>query len=83
MMNCRETSLLLSRRLDTPLSLRERIALRLHLMMCDGCRSFAAQMRWLHRATAELETRILGNASLKLSEPARTRIARALRDGRH
>lgn len=48
--DCRETSLLLSRKQDVALSLRERIGLRLHLLACDGCRQFERQLAFLRTA---------------------------------
>ena len=44
MLSCREITLLLSESLDHPLKLRERMALKIHLAMCDGCHSFEKQM---------------------------------------
>lgn len=51
MLNCHDTTRLLSESLERPLTRRERMALRLHVMMCSGCRRFDKQMRFL-RATA-------------------------------
>jgi len=49
MMNCKQASRLMSQELDRPLSWREKVSLRLHLMMCDGCRNFQKQMAFLRR----------------------------------
>lgn len=80
MMNCQQTSRLLSQSLDRPLSFRERLALRLHVSMCGACRRFARQLRFINRAAAELEMRGLADERLTLGERARERIKRALRD---
>ena len=50
MMNCKHVTNLLSQELDRPLSWRERIPLRLHLLFCDGCSNFRKQMAFLRRA---------------------------------
>lgn len=81
MMNCQQTSQLLSQSLDRPLSLKERMGLRLHLLMCGACQRFARQLRFLSRAAAGLETRDLADQRVTLGEPARERIKRALRGG--
>lgn len=44
MKSCKEMSYLLSAQLDRPLSLGERVELRLHLMLCVGCRNLAHDM---------------------------------------
>jgi anti-sigma factor RsiW len=48
--SCREAARLLTARLDGPLPLADRLALRLHLMACDACPRFDRQMRWLQTA---------------------------------
>ncbi len=45
MLSCREVSRLASDYLNRDLPLRRRIAVRLHLMMCEGCTRYIAQMR--------------------------------------
>lgn len=50
MRSCREISELVSKSLDAKLSLRERVAVRFHLMLCDGCNNFRKQMLFLHKA---------------------------------
>lgn len=81
MLNCQETSRLLSESHDRPLTLRERLSLRLHLLMCDACSHFARQLRFLHKAVTALEIWTLADDRLKLGERARERIKRALHDG--
>ncbi len=51
MMNCKHASRLMSEELDRPLNWRERLALRLYLLFCDGCRNFRRQMAFLRDAT--------------------------------
>jgi hypothetical protein len=56
MMNCRKATRLLSEAQDRELSLPERAALRLHLMLCSGCRHFGMQiptLRQIARAYAK------------------------------
>jgi len=47
MLTCRETARLVSKDLDTRLTLRERWQVRLHLRLCEACRSYRAQLRRL------------------------------------
>ncbi len=45
--SCREASRLASEALDHPLSLRQRMALGMHTMMCTACTSYAAQITFI------------------------------------
>lgn len=64
MLTCRETSRLLSEGADRYLSLRERLAVRLHLWMCAPCRRFEVQLRWLREAVGRRVTRNEYDASV-------------------
>ena len=54
MLSCRETTRLLSQGADRKLGFGERVALRVHLAICDGCRNANAQFRFLRLAVKEL-----------------------------
>jgi hypothetical protein len=54
MLSCKDASLLMSQALDRRLSLPERISLRLHLVLCEGCRRFERQMLFLRAACKDL-----------------------------
>ncbi|MDZ7661568.1 zf-HC2 domain-containing protein [Thiohalophilus sp.] len=50
MLNCKDTTKLLSQQQDESLSFRKRVALRFHLMMCSGCRNYNKQIDFIHKA---------------------------------
>lgn len=50
MRNCREATALMVAREDRALPLGDRVALRLHLLICKACPRFAAQMRLMRTA---------------------------------
>lgn len=50
MLMCNEATRLMSKRLDAPLSLRERLSLRFHLAMCGACSHCNRQFALLHEA---------------------------------
>ena len=54
MLSCKETSRLLSQGEDRKLGLGERVALRVHLVICDGCRNMKAQLKFLRLAVKNL-----------------------------
>ena len=54
MIDCKQAVQLISRGLDEPLPWWQRVALRLHLLICDACTNFNRQMRLLRRAVQRL-----------------------------
>ncbi len=50
MLNCKESARLMSQGMDRPLSTRERLGLRFHLLMCSGCRNVRQQMSFIRHA---------------------------------
>ncbi len=75
---CAEVTRLLSDSSRRPLSLRERIALRVHLVLCDWCSRYKRQLKLLcltlhrHPSTVEIPD------SPGLSPEAREKIRRSL-----
>ena len=56
-LSCRESTELMSRAREPPLSLRERLGLRLHWAMCSACRRFDGQMSVLREAAQRFAAR--------------------------
>ncbi|MCG6658126.1 zf-HC2 domain-containing protein [Halomonas campisalis] len=50
MLMCKEATRLMSLKQDRPLTFQERIALRLHLSMCQACRECDRQFTLLHNS---------------------------------
>ena len=79
-LSCEKSSRLLSDELERPLSRVERLALRVHLMLCHRCRAFRRHLQHL-RAMAQ---RLAGGAMAgedflpPLSPEARARINKAI-----
>jgi hypothetical protein len=53
-MTCKEAARLMSQGLDRRLGRLERLRLRFHLIVCDGCSNFKKQVDFLRRAVARL-----------------------------
>ena len=49
-LSCKEASRLISDGMDRRLPVAERVALRLHVGICDACTRFTAQVQFLRRA---------------------------------
>jgi hypothetical protein len=54
---CKQATHLVSQGLDRELGGLERLRLRIHLAICDGCTNFRKQMDFLRRAMQELRER--------------------------
>lgn len=54
MLSCKETTRLLSQGEDRELAFGERLALRAHLAICNGCRNVKAQFGFLRLALKSL-----------------------------
>jgi hypothetical protein len=49
MMNCQQATRLFSESLERTLTLQERMSLKMHAMMCSGCKNFGKQMLTLRQ----------------------------------
>ena len=77
---CRETVVVMSESLDRPLSLRERVLLKLHLWVCIWCVRYLEQLHLVRNTLRKGATEVISDESsaVKLSAEARERIKRAL-----
>ncbi len=81
MLSCKEIARLVSDGLDRKLPLRRRIAVRLHLAMCSGCRAYKKQIQSLNQLFSRRAKREPHAQSL--SAEGRERIKASLREGPH
>ena len=83
MFRCQDVSQKISRSMDANLPLHQRIAIRIHLMMCCYCSRFRRQLLTL-REICQLEDWIRPDEETaeKLSEEAKTRIKEKVRASR-
>ena len=84
MLRCREISKLVSESMERDLPLRQRLQVRMHLMMCRLCSGFARQIRLLRRIAREHPERLgpdESSSEAKLSSEARQRIEAVLNNG--
>jgi hypothetical protein len=56
-LSCKEVTRLVSQGLDRRLPFGRRVALRVHLAICDGCTNFTTQMDFLRKAVRRLAER--------------------------
>ncbi|MCR8921876.1 zf-HC2 domain-containing protein [Dasania sp. GY-MA-18] len=67
MMNCQQVTRLLSDAQERELSLKERTALKVHTMMCSGCRNFGQQMGTLREIARKYVNGTTGDNSDQLT----------------
>lgn len=79
MLSCKEVSKLVSRAQDRSLSMRERIAVRMHLFMCTLCRRYKKQLDFLTRAGRGFLHASHGE-EYALPETAKTRMKQVLEE---
>ena len=81
---CRELTPVLSQSLERRLTLRERLTLRLHFLICVYCVRYLEQLRLMRAAVRAREAQSHaddpGGATPSLTPEARERIRRALRE---
>jgi hypothetical protein len=68
--------------MDRKLSLLERLGLRLHLLLCQWCRRYGAQLKFLRSAAHQCEEHLERELPQRLSPEARERIKQKLQSSR-
>ena len=76
--NCAEMSRLASRSFERPLSLRTRLKMRLHYLICAWCKRYFKQLAFLHEAALHFDEHAGILPSRGLSAEARQRIMQRL-----
>lgn len=79
--NCAEMSRLASRSLEHPPSLRTRLKMRLHYVICAWCKRYLKQLTFLHKAAPHFDEHAGILPDRGLSVQARRRILQRLREG--
>jgi hypothetical protein len=74
MLNCNQTTQLVSQSLDRRLTLSERFALQLHLMLCKFCKRFSQQIQIMRVNMKTLMNTIENDDTIKLPSSAKNRI---------
>ena len=75
MLDCKQTSQLISQSLDRSLTLRERFALKLHLFICKKCKQFSQHLQTLCVAFKTMVSLIESNNRIEMPYVAKQRIS--------
>ena len=57
MMNCKQATQLMSESRDRPLNFFQRMGLRFHLFICNGCRAYNKHLSFISKAMWEMRDR--------------------------
>ena len=78
MLDCKQTSQLISQSLDRSLTLRERFALRLHLLVCKYCKQFSQHLQTIRVALKQMTNSIESNDGIAMPSAAKNRILQSI-----
>ncbi len=79
MKSCREISKLVSRSLDESLPFWSQVQIKMHFLMCQGCRRFNQQLKFVQHAVRKMcEVEVCLGSQEKLSQPGRERIQKTI-----
>ena len=79
MLKCSEASRLSSESLDHPIPFHDRLAIRLHSLVCPSCRRFARQILMIRQASTDLREPV-SHPGLALPDEIREQIKKSLQD---
>jgi hypothetical protein len=80
MLNCKQTSQLISQSLDRKLTLRERFALQLHLLICKYCKRFSQQVKIMRVSVRALINSVEKDDTITMPSSAKERISNVLQN---
>lgn len=75
---CKEIVKVITASMDTNISWREWLMMKLHLLACDPCVNFLKQLRFIRTALGRSEENLEAAQHISLSDSARERIKNAL-----
>lgn len=78
MLNCKQTSQLVSQSLDRRLTLKERFAVRIHLWICKYCKRFSQQLLAVRSGLQRMTKSMEEDTQLHMPSESKARIAKAL-----
>ncbi len=70
MLNCHQATRLVSERQERSLSVKERMGLRLHVLICAGCKNFSLQVPFLRQTMRAYSERVDSVIAGSGDEPA-------------
>ena len=77
-LSCKEASQFISQSLDRPLTIRERFALKLHLLICKYCTRFSQQLQAIRVALKLTTSAIDNDDTIKMPSETKKRLMQSI-----
>jgi hypothetical protein len=78
MLNCKETTQLISQSLDRDLSWKERFSLKYHLLICKNCKRFGQQLQTIYVALKRIGKNVENDPNITLPLESKKRIEKSM-----
>jgi hypothetical protein len=78
MLSCKEASQIISQSLDRQLTMRERFAVKLHLLICKYCKQFSQQLQSIRVALKIASTEIEADDTIKMPSETKKRLMQSI-----
>lgn len=78
MLSCKDVSQIISQSLDRPLTMRERFALKLHLLICKYCKRFSQQLQTIRVALKLTTSAIDNDDTIKMPSETKKRLMQTI-----
>jgi len=75
---CKEMVKIITASMDTKLSWREKLMMKLHLLACDPCVNFLKQLRFIRTVLSHSDEHLESAQQITLNDTARDRIKTAM-----
>ena len=77
-MDCKQASQVISKALDRKLTLRERLALKFHLLVCNACKQFNQQLIALRSTFKKLNAAIENDTNIQMPSETKNRLLKSI-----
>jgi len=74
LLTCKQASLIISISIDNKLSLSDHLKLKFHFIICDACKRFNQQLRFIKTAIQQIKHQTENDSSIQLSLDAKAKI---------
>ncbi len=78
MLSCKDASQIISQSLDRQLTMRERFALNLHLLICKYCKQFSQQLHAIRTALKLASSAIENDDTIKMPSETKKRLMQSV-----
>ena len=78
MLSCKDASQIISQSLDRQLTMRERFALKCHLLICRYCKRFSQQIQAIRVALKQAIHAVENDDSIKMSSETKKRLLQSI-----